>query len=101
MDEICHLGTFSDDQLFDINACHLHLQVMTLLDITDGSGMCIITEAIDGALLVDWFSPLKWPHQPVATNSQRNLWKHAVEAATLWMDVFFALLLVPGYRLLQ
>jgi hypothetical protein len=81
MDEICHLGIFSNDQLFDINACHLHLQVTTLSDITDGSGMFIITEAIDGALLVDWFSPLKWPRQPVATNSQQNLWKHAIEAA--------------------
>jgi hypothetical protein len=43
MDKIHSLGIFSDDQLYDINACHLHLKVTTLSDITDGSGTCIIT----------------------------------------------------------
>jgi hypothetical protein len=43
--------------------------------------MHIITEALDGAPLADRFSPLKWPHQPVVTKSQQNLWKHAIEAA--------------------
>jgi hypothetical protein len=82
MDKICSLGIFSD-QLYDINGCCLHLKVMTLSDITNGSGTCIITEALDVAPLVDWFSPLKWPHQPVVTKSQQNLWKHAIEAAYL------------------
>jgi hypothetical protein len=81
MDEICSLGIFSDDHFHDINARCLHLKVTTLLDITNGSRMHIITEALDGALLADRFSPLKWPHQPMVTKSQQNLWKHAIEAA--------------------
>jgi hypothetical protein len=83
IDKIRSLGIFSNDQLYDINACCLHLNVTTLSDITNGSGTHIITEALDVALLVDWFSPLKWAHQPVVTKSQQNLWKHAIEAAYL------------------
>jgi hypothetical protein len=83
MDEICSLGIFSDDQLYDINAGCLHWKVTTLSDITNGFGTCIITEALDGAPLADQFSPLKWPHQPVVKKSQQNLWKCAIKAAYL------------------
>jgi hypothetical protein len=83
MDKICSLGIFSDDQLYDISACHLHLKVTTLLDITDGSGTRIITEALDVSPLIDLFSPLKWPHQLVVTKSQQNLWKRAIEPTYL------------------
>ena len=81
MDEIRKLDIFSDDQLYDINACHLHLKVSTLSDIVDGSGTRITTEAFNGVPLSDRFLSLKWPHQPVATTYQRNLWKCALEAA--------------------
>jgi hypothetical protein len=81
MDKIHSFGIFSDDQLYDINACHLHLKVVTMSDITDGSGTHILAEALDGAPLTDQFSPLKWPHLLVVTKSQQNLWKHAIEAA--------------------
>jgi hypothetical protein len=83
MDKIRSLGIFNDDQPYDINACCLHLKVTTLSDITNGSGTCNITEALDVAPLTDRFSPLKWPHQPVVTKSQQNLWKRANEAACL------------------
>lgn len=73
MDVIHNLGIFSDDQLCDINICHLHLQVSTLSDIVDGSGTHIMTESFNGAPLTDWFSSLKWPCQPVVTTYQQNL----------------------------
>ena len=81
MDEFRKLGIFSDDQLYDINACRLHLKVTTLSDIVDGSGTRITNEALQGTPLPDRFSSLKWPRQPVATTYQRNLWKRALEAA--------------------
>jgi hypothetical protein len=38
MDAIRQLGIYDNKQLFDINAIHLFLQVMTLSDIVDTSG---------------------------------------------------------------
>jgi hypothetical protein len=60
MDEISSLGIFSDDHFHDINACCLHLKVTTLSDITNGSGMHIITEALDAS----WAS-IKWKESPI------------------------------------
>jgi hypothetical protein len=38
MDKVCRLGVYNDKQLFDINAVHMYLQVMTLSNIVDAKG---------------------------------------------------------------
>jgi hypothetical protein len=80
MDEVRRLGVYDDKQLFDINAVCMYLQVMTLLDIVDAKGQQISEEAFKGTKLLDRYSALKWPRQPVITTKQRNLWKAALEA---------------------
>jgi hypothetical protein len=102
MDEIWSLGVFSDNQLYDINACHLHLKVTTLLDITNGSRTHIITEALDGAPLVDRFSPLKWPHHGDDKVSAKLACGSApLKLLTYQVEVIFGLLLANGFGLLQ
>jgi hypothetical protein len=65
MDDFCGLGIFNDDQLYDLNLCHLYMQVKTLSDIVDGLAKKITDEAFKAQHLTYWFSVLKWPWQPV------------------------------------
>ena len=81
MDEFRALGCYDDDELYDINACQIFLQVTTLSDITDVTGRWITEEAIRGKLLTDRHSPLLWPRRPSTTRRQRQLWKEALQNA--------------------
>jgi len=53
MDDIRILECFDDEDLYDVNACRIHLQVTTLSDICDGSGRMITEEAWMGKRLTD------------------------------------------------
>jgi hypothetical protein len=81
MDEFRRLGLYNNQQLFDLNAVRLHLQVTTLSDIADAQGKKITKEVFAGMKPTDRYSKLKWPRQPVMTTKQRNLSKAALEAA--------------------
>jgi hypothetical protein len=61
MDEVRKLGVHNDSKLFDINAVHMYLQVMTLLDIADAKGKRISDKAFKGTKLTDRYSVQKWP----------------------------------------
>lgn len=79
MDDIRSLETFSTDELKDINACRIHLQVTTLSDIVEADGKRITDEAIRGIPLSDRFSREKWPRHLQVVTRQRNLWRKALE----------------------
>jgi hypothetical protein len=81
MDVVRKLEMYNHEQLFDINAVQMHLQITTLSDIADANGQKITDEAFKGQKLSDRYSRLKWPRQPIITSKQRNLWKVALEAA--------------------
>jgi len=80
MDDIRILECFDDKDLYDLNACQMHLQVTTLSDICNRSGQMITEEAWMGKCLTDRESNLRWPRQPVVTKCQRNLWQKALAA---------------------
>jgi hypothetical protein len=81
MDVVRKLEMYNHEQLFDINAVRMHLQITTLSDIADANGRKITDKAFKGQKLSDRYSRLKWPRQPIITSKQRNLWKAALEAA--------------------
>jgi hypothetical protein len=85
MDDFRLLSNFTPDDLYDINRVRIFLQVTTLSDITDGSGVFITNDAFSARPLPDRRSALRWPRQPSITTRQRNLWKTAIESAyTSW-----------------
>jgi hypothetical protein len=73
--------SINDDQLYNLNLCHLYMQVTALSDIVDGLGKKTTDKAFKAQHLTDWFSILKWPQQPVLIMKQWNLWMKALKAA--------------------
>jgi hypothetical protein len=58
-----HLPHFPPKTLKCLNACRIFLQVITLADITDGSGCDILKCSLMGVQHSDWHSSYKWPKQ--------------------------------------
>jgi hypothetical protein len=85
MDDFRLLPNLTNDDLYNINRVRIFLNVTTLSDITDGSGIHITEDAFAARPLSDRTSPLRWPRQPIITAQQRNLWKTALESVyTSW-----------------
>jgi hypothetical protein len=73
MDVVHKLEMYNHEQLFDINAVWMHLQITTLSDIADANGWKITDKAFKGQKLSDRYSRLKWPQQLIITSKQRNI----------------------------
>jgi hypothetical protein len=86
IDDFRLLSNLTADDVYNINRVRIFLQVTTLSDISDGSGMYITDDAFAARPLSDRRPKLRWPRQPSITTLQRtNLWKTAIESAyTSW-----------------
>ena len=74
---------YSNRQLKQINACQLYLQVITLSDITDGSGNQILREAMDGRPIPTSTSNLIWPRQHFPSQQSWVTWRSAIRKVWL------------------
>jgi hypothetical protein len=74
------LQRYTVQQQVDINLVRLHLQVLTLADMSDPTSTDIAPWALDG-ITPPHFSPQEsWPRQPTPTISQRRLWKRYISS---------------------
>ena len=46
-----------------LNACHVFLKVIALVDTTDGTGNLVLPYSLQGIRHSDWWSSYTWPHQ--------------------------------------
>jgi hypothetical protein len=76
--ELAFLHNFSPQQLREINSCRLYLQVITVSDIVNAQGTCILQSAIKGERESSRVSSLHWPNwqRPSSWNSWRRLLHH-------------------------
>jgi hypothetical protein len=72
-------GNFSDQELINLNATRLFLQVATLSDIATADGLSLTPEAYFANPIFQRTSQHTWPRQLSVTAKQRNLWTTALE----------------------
>jgi hypothetical protein len=77
MEGFTELG-LSDAELGKLNVCRIHLQVLTIADITEGSGECITWNAWNGKRALPHTSRYTWGHQPTPPATFWSGWKHAL-----------------------
>ena len=65
-------------QLQEINSCRVYLQVITVSDVTDASGLCLLPSAMNGHRDSTCPSHLLWPvwQRPTTWTSWRRLLNH-------------------------
>ena len=61
-----------------LNACRLYLQVVTVADITDGSGRFVISQYMKGHKCADRTSTWEWPSQLRPSSVAWNLWRKSI-----------------------
>ena len=83
MSEIIRNTSYSMDELKYINYCRLYLQVLTLSDITEGSGNQITTHAAEGIRDYSCISTWKWPQIPYPPAHAWAKWRGAIESTFL------------------
>jgi hypothetical protein len=76
--ELAVLHNFSPQQLREINSCRLYLQAITVSDIVNAQGTCLLQSAIQGEREPSRVSSLHWPkwQRPSSWNSWRRLLHH-------------------------
>ena len=69
-----HTPHFTPKTLKRLNACRIFLQVLTLADITDGSGSHILKCSLQGTRHLDRRSSYRWPQQVCPSPAAWNIW---------------------------
>jgi hypothetical protein len=69
---------FSYRQMQQLNSCRIYLQVLTLSDITLADGRTLLPPYINGGLVFDRVSRLKWPKQLRPPAAAWTTWKTAL-----------------------
>ena len=69
-----HIHHFSPKTLKHLNACQIFLHVLTLADITDGSGSHILKCSLQGKRNLDRRSSYRWPQQVCPSPAAWNIW---------------------------
>jgi hypothetical protein len=77
MREFHHMG-FQGQDLYKLNICRLHLKVITVLDITDGTGERVTDAAWKGLYDTDINEHHKWPIQPRPPTAFWAIWQRAI-----------------------
>jgi hypothetical protein len=67
-----------DADLYKFNTCRIHLQVMTIADITEGNGECITLNAWNGVRAIPHNSRYKWAVQPRPPATFWSVWKRVL-----------------------
>jgi hypothetical protein len=68
----------SNSDLYKVNICRLHLQVLTIADITDGCGERITWNAWQGQLALPHTPQYKWGLQPRPPESFWVIWQRVI-----------------------
>jgi hypothetical protein len=73
-----HLPPLPPKTLKRLNACRIFLQVITLADLTDGSGTHILPGSLQGARHNDRRSSYTWPHQIRPSSKAWRTWRKKI-----------------------
>ena len=86
MDVFHQNTTFNKDEMVDINRCRIYLQILTILDITEGNREHITVSAMQGKKDSTRISTWNWPIQPRSPASSWKLWQNALQTSFLKTD---------------
>jgi hypothetical protein len=89
------LSRYSPTQQRDINLVRLHLQVLTLSDLSASDGKTIRTNALSGIRELDHQLRKHWPRQEHVTTAQRRLWTRFISSNYLRYDKYWSHALGP------
>ena len=78
MDTIIQSNQYEDGQLYQINICHLYLQVISLSDICKGDGIQVTTQTIKGKKDNTRVSKWKWLDIPPPPPTFWKIWRKAL-----------------------
>jgi hypothetical protein len=84
-----HLQRYTLQQQRDINLVRLHLQAITLSDISDPDGNTIRAQALRGYREEHQHIRHHWPRQDELTSSQRKLWSRYISSNFLRYDRYW------------
>ena len=73
-----HTPHFTPKTLKRLNACRIFLQILTLADITDGSGSHILKCSLQGTRHIDRRSSFRWPQQVCPSPAASNIWRKSL-----------------------
>ena len=91
-----YLTKYTPHQKHDINLVRLHLQVITLSDMTEQDGKTACSHMMLGNLPEHRIPQLLgWPRQPNVTNRQKRLWKRYIASNFLRYSNMWKLPLTP------
>ena len=83
MREIIEKTEYDKRELKAINSCRMHLNVITLLDITEGNGLKITADEFMGVYNSDCSSTWNWPNIPSPPKQYWDLWSGALKTTFL------------------
>ena len=89
MKEIIDSTDYSIAELCSINKCCMYLQVVTISDITEGTGSIVTEKAFMGERDNDRKSKWNWPTVPTPLPSEWNKWRGALDLTYLRPDSRF------------
>jgi hypothetical protein len=76
-------GFFNTQDLKNLNAVRIFLQVATIADVATADGVYIKPEFYQGCKCSSRTSRWIWPRQPMVVQSQQDLWKKALRSTLL------------------
>jgi hypothetical protein len=79
MQEFQQMG-FQGQDLYKLNTCRLHLQVITVSDITDGEGKRVTDDAWKGQSASTLNGHFQWPVQPKPSKAFWDTWQRAIKS---------------------
>ena len=86
MREIIRKTNYSKSKLKATNKCRLHLQVITVSNITEGNGLQVTADAFMVERDADRLSKWQWPIIPSPPKQSWDLWRGALETTYLRPD---------------
>ena len=89
MEEIISKASYNEKELTAINRCRMHLNVITVSDITDGDGLQISAEMYMGNRDPDRVSNWRWPVAPAPPRRDWDIWRGALDSTILRTDTRF------------
>jgi hypothetical protein len=90
------LSQYTPQQQQDINLVRIHLQALTLSDLSTSDGRNIQPQALEGIRAESYRPRQNWPRQENVTASQRRLWKRYLKSHFIRYDLHWRQELGPS-----